>query len=149
MRARVSHCSRARLPFCENSLNAKTSSSALLLGNQGAALRASSSRIDLRGIFTTIQTADEAPSKPHPAMLFQAMKETGASPEATIMIGDTSYDIQMAVSANVASIGVTWGYHTMAELRRAGAKRIVHSFAELASTLDGGAVFAQPYEAVA
>jgi phosphoglycolate phosphatase len=104
---------------------------------------------ELRGIFTTIQTADEAPSKPHPAMLFQAMKETGASPEATIMIGDTSYDMQMAVSANVASIGVTWGYHTMAELRRAGAKRIVHSFAELASTLDGGAVFAQPYEAVA
>jgi phosphoglycolate phosphatase len=104
---------------------------------------------DLRGIFTTIQTADEAPSKPHPAMLYQAMKETGASPQTTIMIGDTSYDMQMAVSANVASIGVTWGYHTMAELRRAGAKRIVHSFAELASTLDGGAVFAQPYEAVA
>jgi phosphoglycolate phosphatase len=104
---------------------------------------------DLRGIFTTIQTADEAPSKPHPAMLFQAMKETGVSPETTIMIGDTSYDIQMAVAANVASIGVSWGYHTVAELRRAGAKRIVHSFAELASTLDGGAVFAQPYEAVA
>jgi phosphoglycolate phosphatase len=104
---------------------------------------------DLRGIFTTIQTADQAPSKPHPAMLFQAMKETGVSPETTVMIGDTSYDIQMAVAANVASIGVTWGYHTMAELRRAGAKRIVHSFAELASTLEGGAVFAQPYEAVA
>lgn len=104
---------------------------------------------DLRGIFTTIQTADEAPSKPHPAMLFQAMKETGVSPETTVMIGDTTYDIQMAVSADVASIGVTWGYHTMGELRRAGAKRIVHSFAELAGTLDGGAVFARPYEAVA
>jgi phosphoglycolate phosphatase len=104
---------------------------------------------DLRGIFTTIQTVDEAPSKPNPAMLFQAMKETGVSPEATVMIGDTTYDMQMAVSADVASIGVTWGYHTMGELRRAGAKRIVHSFAELAGTLDGGAVFARPYEAVA
>jgi phosphoglycolate phosphatase len=104
---------------------------------------------DLRGIFTTIQTADEAPSKPHPAMLFQAMKETGVSPETTVMIGDTSYDIQMAASANVASMGVTWGYHTMGELRRAGAKRIVHSFAELACALDGGAVSARPYEAVA
>jgi phosphoglycolate phosphatase len=104
---------------------------------------------DLRGIFTTIQTADEAPSKPHPAMLFQAMKETGVSPETTVMIGDTTYDIQMAVSADVASIGITWGYHTMGELRRAGAKRIVHSFAELAGTLDGGAVFARPYEALA
>jgi len=104
---------------------------------------------DLRGIFTTIQTADEAPSKPHPAMLFQAMKETGVSPETTVMIGDTTYDIQMAASADVASIGVTWGYHTMGELRRAGAKRIVHSFAELAGIIDGGAVFARPYEAVA
>ncbi len=104
---------------------------------------------DLRGIFTTIQTADEAPSKPHPAMLFQAMEETGVSPEMAVMIGDTAYDIQMAVSANVASIGVTWGYHTVGELRRAGAKRIVHSFAELAGALDGGAVFARPYEAVA
>jgi phosphoglycolate phosphatase len=104
---------------------------------------------DLRGIFTTIQTADEAPSKPHPAMLFQAMKETGVPAETTVMIGDTTYDIQMAASANIASIGVTWGYHTMGELRRAGAKRIVHSFAELAGALDGGAVFARPYEAVA
>jgi phosphoglycolate phosphatase len=104
---------------------------------------------DLRGIFTTIQTADDAPSKPHPAMLFQAMKETGVPAETTVMIGDTTYDIQMAASANIASIGVTWGYHTMGELRRAGAKRIVHSFAELAGALDGGAVFARPYEAVA
>jgi phosphoglycolate phosphatase len=104
---------------------------------------------NLRGIFTTIQTADEAPSKPHPAMLFQAMEETGVSPETTVMIGDTTYDIQMAASANVASIGVTWGYHTMGELRRAGAKRIVHSFAELAGALGGGGVFARPYEAVA
>ena len=125
----------------------------IILGLATGKSRRSVARIieqnDLRGIFTTIQTADEAPSKPHPAMLFQAMKETGVSPETTVMIGDTSYDMQMAVAANVASIGVTWGYHTMAELRRAGAKRIVHSFAELASTLDGGAVFAQPYEAVA
>ncbi len=103
----------------------------------------------LNGVFATIQTADDAPSKPHPAMLFQAMSETGVAPEATVMIGDTSYDMHMAASANVASIGVTWGYHTKGELRRAGAKRIVHSFAELASALDRGAVFARPYEAVA
>ncbi len=103
----------------------------------------------LNGVFATIQTADDAPSKPHPAMLLQAMKETGASPETTVMIGDTSYDMHMAASANVAGIGVTWGYHTKAELRRAGAKRIVHSFDELACTLDGGAVSGQPRQAVA
>ena len=103
----------------------------------------------LDGIFATIQTADDAPSKPHPAMLLQAMKETGTSPGATIMIGDTSYDMLMAASAKVAGIGVTWGYHTKAELRHAGAKTIVHSFAELECALDGRAVFAPHYEAVA
>ncbi len=103
----------------------------------------------LHGVFATIQTADDAPSKPHPAMLFQAMEETGASPETTVMIGDTSYDMLMAASANAASIGVAWGYHTKAELRRAGAKAIVNSFAELKSALDDGAVLARSYEAVA
>ncbi len=103
----------------------------------------------LDGVFATIQTADDAPSKPHPAMLNRAMNETGISPDATVMIGDTSHDMLMAASANVASIGVTWGCHTKSELQRAGAKRIVHSFAELACALDGGAVFAPRFEAVA
>ncbi len=91
----------------------------------------------LEGIFSTIQTADNAPSKPHPAMLFQAMTETGAEPETTVMIGDTSHDMLMAASANVHGIGVAWGYHTTAELRRAGAKQVVHSFSELARALGG------------
>jgi phosphoglycolate phosphatase len=103
----------------------------------------------LDGMFATIQTADDAPSKPHPAMLLQAMDETGTSPARAVMIGDTSYDILMATSANVASIGVTWGYHTKAELRQAGANTIVHSFAELERALDGRAVFARRCEAVA
>jgi phosphoglycolate phosphatase len=103
----------------------------------------------LDGIFATVQTADDAPSKPHPGMLLQAMDDTGTSPATAVMIGDTSYDMLMAASANVASIGVTWGYHTKAELRQAGAKMIVHSFAELERALDAGAVFAPRYEAVA
>ncbi len=103
----------------------------------------------LDGIFDTIQTGDDGPSKPHPAMLLQAMDETGTSPATAVMIGDTSYDMLMASSANVASIGVTWGYHTKAELRQAGAKTIVHSFAELERALDGGAMFARNCQAVA
>lgn len=91
----------------------------------------------LEGIFSTIQTADDAPSKPHPAMLFQAMTETGADPKATVMIGDTSHDMRMAASANVHGIGVAWGYHTTAELLRAGAKLVVRSFPELARALGG------------
>ncbi|MFT4078601.1 HAD-IA family hydrolase [Rhodomicrobium lacus] len=93
-------------------------------------------------MFSTVQTADDAPSKPHPAMLFQAMRETGIPPQSTIMIGDTSYDMQMAGSAACAGVGVTWGYHSVTELTRAGAHVLVHSFASLdkalSHALEGG-----------
>ena len=63
------------------------------------------------GVFSTIQTADEHPSKPHPSMIHTAMRETGVDRKDTIMIGDTTYDIDMARAANVGALGVTWGYH--------------------------------------
>ena len=86
--------------------------------------------------FATIQTADDHPSKPHPAMLLSAMIETGASPAATVMIGDTTYDIAMARAAGVSAIGVAWGYHRTEELLAAGAHRIVERFDELPEALD-------------
>lgn len=89
----------------------------------------------LQDVFVTIQTADDAPSKPHPAMLLQAIQETGAAPETAIMVGDTSYDMIMASCAGFAGIGVTWGYHSFADLKRAGARTIVRSFAALAQAL--------------
>lgn len=101
----------------------------------------------LKGLFATIQTADNAPSKPHPAMLLQAMAETGTAPEATVMIGDTSHDMIMAACANVAGIGVSWGYHSAGDLQRAGAKTVVNSFAALEGLLTGGE--AVQFEAVA
>jgi phosphoglycolate phosphatase len=75
--------------------------------------------------FVTLQTADDAPGKPHPGMLHRAMAETGAAPETTAMIGDTTYDILMALSARTAAIGVSWGYHPPEELRAAGAHAVV------------------------
>jgi phosphoglycolate phosphatase len=75
--------------------------------------------------FVTLQTADDAPGKPHPEMLHRAMAETGATPETTAMIGDTTYDILMALSARTAAIGVSWGYHPPEELRAAGAHAVV------------------------
>ena len=74
--------------------------------------------------FATLQTADRHPSKPDPSMIEQALAETGADPEASLMIGDTSYDMMMARSAGVRAIGVTWGYHEAEELVRAGAHHI-------------------------
>ena len=73
----------------------------------------------------------------------------GTLTATTVMIGDTYEDMLMAASANVASIGVTWGYHTKAELRQAGAKTVVHSFAELERALGGRAVLARNCEAMA
>ena len=71
--------------------------------------------------FTTLQTADRHPSKPHPAMLEAALDEAGAQPEDAVMIGDTAFDIIMAVDTGVRAIGVGWGYHDEYELREAGA----------------------------
>ena len=65
----------------------------------------------LRGHFVTLQTADNHPSKPHPAMLLAACDEAGVDPAAAVMIGDTSFDMQMALNARTAALGVGWGYH--------------------------------------
>ncbi len=80
------------------------------------------------GYFSTIQTADDHPSKPHPSMILRAMAETGCSPEATVMVGDTTYDIQMARAAGVGAIGVSWGYHAASELRQAGAHVVLDEY---------------------
>ena len=88
------------------------------------------------GWFRTIQTADDAPSKPHPAMLEQAMTEAGTGPAETIMIGDTTYDMVMARGAQVTGIGVSWGYHEAEALRTAGALQVVDSYTQLGAALD-------------
>jgi phosphoglycolate phosphatase len=74
--------------------------------------------------FVTLQTADRHPSKPHPAMIEAAMAEAGACAEITVMIGDTSFDMAMAVAAGTRALGVAWGYHAVDELRLAGADAI-------------------------
>ena len=69
------------------------------------------------GWIATHQSADEHPSKPHPSMLYTALEETGIKPENAVMIGDTTYDLEMARAAGTAAIGVTWGHHSAATLR--------------------------------
>jgi phosphoglycolate phosphatase len=84
------------------------------------------------GYFDTIQTADTHPSKPDPSMVIEAMRETGARPEDTLLIGDTSFDMVMARQAGARPIGVAWGYHQVEALHDAGAERVITSFDELA-----------------
>ncbi len=96
------------------------------------------------GLFVTIQTADDAPSKPHPAMVRQAMAEAGAEPEETMMIGDTTYDIAMALAARARAIGVTWGYHAPDQLVAAGSHALVERFADLPGVIDGWSAGKRP-----
>ncbi|WP_417725721.1 HAD-IA family hydrolase [Salipiger sp.] len=70
----------------------------------------------IRHLFVTQQCADDHPSKPHPAMLQAALSATGVEPRHAVMIGDTSFDMEMARAAGMLAIGVTWGYHDAARL---------------------------------
>ena len=89
----------------------------------------------LSGYFITRQVADDHPSKPHPSMLFTALAEGGVEARDAVMIGDTTYDIEMGRAAGLATIGVGWGYHPVEELVEAGADRIVADFAALEAAI--------------
>jgi phosphoglycolate phosphatase len=87
----------------------------------------------LENVFVTQQVADFHPSKPHPSMLLQAMAETGIAAGDTVMIGDTSFDMDMAATAGVCGLGVGWGYHPVTAL--SAAHRVLADFADLPETL--------------
>lgn len=88
----------------------------------------------LEGLFVTQQVADFHPSKPHPSMIHAALRETGVDAVNAVMIGDTSFDMDMARAAGVTGIGVSWGYHGRAGLD--AARVIIDSFQALPDCLD-------------
>ena len=85
----------------------------------------------LRDRFSTLQTSDFHPSKPHPSMIDTALKETGAAAEATCLVGDTTFDMEMARAAGVRPIGVSWGYHSRASLEEAGSEIVLDRFEQV------------------
>lgn len=72
---------------------------------------------NLRAYFTASRCADETNPKPHPAMLLELMEELKASSGETLMIGDTSHDLEMARAAGVDALAVTYGAHAAEGLR--------------------------------
>jgi phosphoglycolate phosphatase len=90
-------------------------------------------RHNLRGMFHSEQVADHHPSKPHPSMILTAMNETGVSREKVVMIGDTTFDMDMGRAAGVRTIGVDWGYHPSDSLRP---DILIHDFADLPAAID-------------
>jgi phosphoglycolate phosphatase len=93
----------------------------------------------LTPLFASLQTADRHPSKPDPSMLEQAMRETGSAPGATLMVGDTSFDMAMARAAGVGAVGVAWGYHPAQALAQAGAASVLERFEDLLDLVPEGA----------
>ncbi|KEJ96818.1 phosphoglycolate phosphatase [Pseudosulfitobacter pseudonitzschiae] len=87
----------------------------------------------LERMFVTRQCADFHPSKPHPSMIHTALSEAGVDAANAVMVGDTSFDMDMAQAAGVAGIGVTWGYHAPEAL--SAATHIVQDFDALHTTI--------------
>jgi len=90
----------------------------------------------LNNFFVTTQVADDHPSKPHPSMIHEAMSQTGVDARDTVIVGDTSFDIEMGRNAGVGTIGVSWGYHPNAALKKAGAHALITDYDQLDATLD-------------
>ena len=95
--------------------------------------------VQLRGMFDASRTADETAGKPHPLMLHELMAELGVAPERTLMIGDTTHDLEMARAAGCASVGVGYGAHSTEGFAALQPLFVAGSVAELHGWMAGNA----------
>jgi len=89
----------------------------------------------MRQLFVGTQTADDAPSKPHPGMVLNCLAATGVARQHAVVVGDTEIDMAMARAAGARAVGVDWGYHSIERLLRGGAEHIVSDFVQLDAVL--------------
>lgn len=87
--------------------------------------------VELKGMFNGSRTADETAGKPHPRMLQELMREFGVEPARTLMIGDTTHDLQMALNAGCASVGVSYGAHEPEAFQVLQPRHVAHSVRDL------------------
>lgn len=90
----------------------------------------------LEGVFQSVQTADDHPSKPSPEMIRACLAETGVDGRDAAILGDTAFDMEMGRNAGIHPIGVTWGYHNRKRLFQAGAADLLEDFSALMPCLD-------------
>jgi phosphoglycolate phosphatase len=86
---------------------------------------------ELLGVFDGSRTADETAGKPHPRMLLELMREFDTEPQRTLMVGDTTHDLEMARHAGCASVGVSYGAHEPAAFDELGPLHVAHSVRDL------------------
>lgn len=104
---------------------------AVATGKSRRGLDEALSSTELKGVFDASRTADETISKPHPRMLEELMAEFGVSPERTLMIGDTTHDLEMARNARAAAVGVSFGAHDASALVPLHPLFVAHSTPQL------------------
>ena len=104
-------------------------------GKSRAGLNEALNDVQLKGLFDATRTADETASKPNPQMLLELMREFGVEPERTLMIGDTTHDLQLAANAGAASIGVSYGAHEPQAFAGFDTRHVAHSVADLSDWL--------------
>ncbi len=92
--------------------------------------------VQLKGVFDSTRTADETASKPNPMMLLELMAEFGMTAQRTLMIGDTTHDLQLAVNAGVASVAVSYGAHEPGAFDAFAPRHVAHSVADLSAWLE-------------
>jgi phosphoglycolate phosphatase len=91
--------------------------------------------VALKGVFDGTRTADETRSKPDPQMLDELMRQFGADPDRTLMIGDTTHDLQLAANAGTPSVAVAYGAHSTSEFAAHSPLVVAATVAELAAWL--------------
>ena len=91
--------------------------------------------VALSDMFDATRTADQTAGKPHPLMLYELMDELEVRPEHTLMIGDTSHDLELARNAGCASVGVSYGAHDVAGLQQWSPLYVAHSVRDLGQWL--------------
>ena len=87
--------------------------------------------VELHGLFDATRTADETASKPDPRMLHELMEELGTTPARTLMVGDTTHDLQLAANAGAAGVAVSFGAHEREAFEAHAPRFVAHSTREL------------------
>jgi len=108
---------------------------AVATGKSRVGLNEALRTVELVGVFDASRTADETAGKPSPLMLHELMSEFGVDPSRTLMIGDTTHDLQMALNAGCASVGVSYGAHEPDAFHLLKPRHVAHSVQELSDWL--------------
>ncbi len=104
---------------------------AVATGKSRQGLNEALQHVSLHGLFDATRTADETASKPHPMMLHELMAELGVEPERTLMIGDTTHDLQLAQNAGTPALAVSFGAHPVDELEALRPLAVLHDVPSL------------------